>query len=97
MVPNNKCQIGLLSCLLLHTFAMVVSTETESVFFTANYVSYSSLTGVDRNLINTVYDAESVVGFLIDVSSLYQLRPIISEWLTLIPPDAWKMLVVLFL
>ena len=60
------------------------------------------LAGVDKNPTNNVYDAWSVSGFLMDVGSLCQHRPIASEWLPLIPLNGlkvvnsvWSMLVAI--
>ncbi|XP_035219448.1 serine/arginine repetitive matrix protein 1-like [Stegodyphus dumicola] len=36
------------------------------------------------------YCVRSVVGVLMDVGSIYQHQPFVSEWFPLIPPDAWK-------
>ena len=43
----------------------------------------------DKNVINNVYDAWSVSGFLMDVGSLCQHPPIASEWFPLFPLNAW--------
>ena len=81
MPLDNKCWIRQLTwfplqaCGVMSVCAVVMSTENESGLIADDQVSSwsrSNLPGVDKNPTIIVYDACSVVGFLMDIGSLYQ-------------------------
>ena len=77
-----------------HVCAMVISTETEMAFIAekshVSNRSHSSLPEVDKNPVNTIYSVGLVVGVLMNVDSLYQRQPVVSEWFPLISADIWN-------
>ncbi|GFU59431.1 hypothetical protein TNCV_2299781 [Trichonephila clavipes] len=67
MPLHNKCQFGRLAWPPPQTYALVISTDTESGFITENHISsrsHSNLSEVGKNAIDTVYEKSSVVGIL---------------------------------
>ncbi|GFX53183.1 hypothetical protein TNCV_361781 [Trichonephila clavipes] len=93
MPLDNKCRIGPLAAAPPDTYAVVISTETESGFITEDDTSPVCHTQVARgrqNPVDTAYDVESMVSVLADVGSSSQLRSVVSLWFLLMALDVWK-------
>ena len=82
-----------------HAFAVVISTETQSGFITEYHVFSVGLSPIcpGSTKIHSTLSMiiGSVIGFLMDVGSLYQHWPVVSEFFLFIPPEAWKVVNVI--
>ncbi|GFX17507.1 hypothetical protein TNCV_3411071 [Trichonephila clavipes] len=85
MPLNNKCRMGLAALPPPHTYSLVISIETES----GSCRSLSILPEVGKIPIGAVCDSSAVVVLMV-TCLFYLCRPVVSEWLPLIPSDVWE-------